>query len=136
MTTSNQLQNALAFLSHMENRDYIAMATTMSSDFTHRALPASLGLLTRDKEQFLKRAKSFENVFERLNFQILEAIQGKDVVVIHMTSDGKMKSGQQYKNEYMFIFRFEPEGERILNVKEFFDSQYYVKVMLGGQNAE
>lgn len=53
-----------------------------------------------------------------------------------MTSDGKMKSGQQYKNEYMFIFRFEPEGERILNVKEFFDSQYYVKVMLGGQNAE
>lgn len=51
-----------------------------------------------------------------------------------MTSDGKMKSGKPYTNEYMLTFRFEPasEGARIVSVKEFMDSQY-VQTMLAGE---
>lgn len=109
MTTSTQLQNALAFITHMDNRDYPAMAGTMSPNFTHRFLPASLGgfgMPVRSKEQFLQHVKDLESVFERFNvcafgrmftygslminvgtvqFQPpLEVIEGKDVVILHV----------------------------------------------------
>lgn len=46
-------------------------------------------------------------------------------------TDGKIKSGQAYNNEYMFTFRFDENG-KIASVKEFMDSQY-VKAMLGDE---
>jgi ketosteroid isomerase-like protein len=138
MTTSTQLQNALAFITHMDNRDYPAMAATMSPKFTHRFLPVSLGgfgMPVRSKEQFLQHVKDLESVFEQFNFQPpLEVIEGKDVVILHLTTDGKTKTGKPYTNEYMFTFRFEPDskGKQIISVKEFMDSQY-VQIMLAGE---
>jgi len=138
MTNSIHLQNALDFITELDNRDYTALAATMAPDFTHRFLPATLGGLgtpVRSKEELIEFAKGLEAIFERINFQSpLEITETKDAVILHMVSDGKTRSGKPYKNEYMFTFRFNAEG-KILSVKEFLDSHYVLDILAGEKDA-
>jgi hypothetical protein len=67
---SIHLQNALDFITKLDNRDYTALAATMAPDFTHRFLPATLGGLgkpVRNKEEVIEFAKGLESVLERIN---------------------------------------------------------------------
>jgi len=120
---SIQRQNTLAFLACMNARDYHGLGNLVSENFTHTLLPASLGTPVRNKQQFLDFAKELEAIIERFNFQPpKEIIEAKDIVVVHLTSDGKTTAGKPYNNEYMIIVRF--EGEKISSIKEFIDSKY------------
>jgi hypothetical protein len=70
MTTSIHVQNALDFITHLDNRDWAAMGNIMAPDFTHRFLPATLrgfGMPVRSKKQFIQHVKDLEPVFEHLN---------------------------------------------------------------------
>jgi hypothetical protein len=74
MTISFKLQNAFDFITHLDNRNYGAMAATMAPDFTHRFLPATLhgfGMPVRSKEEFIQHVKNLEPVFERLNVRCI-----------------------------------------------------------------
>jgi len=138
MATSIHLQNALDFITLLDNREYHVLASVMAPDFTHRFLPASLrgfGMAVRNKEEFIQHIKDLESVFERLNYQPpLEIIEAEDVIVLHMVTDGKTRSGKPYDNEYVFTFRFNPDG-KILSVKEFMDSQYVHGILAGEKEA-
>ena len=73
MSVSLHLQTSLDFITHLDNRNYPAMATTMAPDFTHRFLPATLqgfGKPIRDKEEFIQHVKNLEPVFEKLNVHL------------------------------------------------------------------
>jgi hypothetical protein len=73
MSVSLHLQTSLDFITHLDNRNYPAMAATMAPDFTHRFLPATLqgfGKSTRDKEEFIQHVKNLEPVFEQLNVRL------------------------------------------------------------------
>ena len=70
MIDSIHLQNALDFLTNLDNRDYAALTAKMAPDFTHRFLPATLGGLgkpVRSKEEMIEFAKGLESIFERIN---------------------------------------------------------------------
>jgi hypothetical protein len=67
---SIHLQNALDFITKLDNRDYTGLAATMAPDCTHRFLPATLGGLgkpVRGKEELLEFAKDLESIFETIN---------------------------------------------------------------------
>ena len=51
-----------------------------------------------------------------------------------MVSNGKMRSGKLYNNEYMFTIWFNAEG-KILSVKEFLDSHYVLDILVGEKDA-
>jgi len=135
---SIHLQNALDFITKLDNRDYTALAATMAPDCTHRFLPATLGGLgkpVRGKEELIEFAKGLESIFETINFQSpLEITETKDAVILHMASDGKTRSGKPYNNEYMYTFRFNAEG-KILSVQEFLDSHYVLDILAGEKDA-
>jgi len=135
MSVSLHLQTSLDFITHLDNRNYPAMAATMAPDFTHRFLPATLqgfGKPTRDKEEFIQHVKNLEPVFEKLNYlPPLDIVESNDAVVLHMVTDGKTRSGKPYNNEYIFTFRFNADGV-IRSVQEFMDT-HYVRGVLAGE---
>ena len=55
-------------------------------------------------------------------------------LIEQMRSDGKMRSGKPYNNEYVFTFRFNTEG-KIVSIKEFLDSHYVLDILAGEKNA-
>jgi hypothetical protein len=70
MIDSIHLQNALAFITELDNRDYTALAATMAPDCTHRFLPSTLGGLgkpVRNKGELIEFAKHLESIFESIN---------------------------------------------------------------------
>ncbi|KAJ6559284.1 hypothetical protein B0H10DRAFT_1180480 [Mycena sp. CBHHK59/15] len=104
MTNPSPLEIVQAFFSFAETRDIDGMENILSDDFTHRILPESIGLPTINKEQFLSAAKKTASTMESFHFQTpQEVIEGSDSVVVHTRSDGKIKNGHPYHNEYIFI---------------------------------
>lgn len=43
-------------------------------------------------------------------------------LIFQLKSDGISKSGKKYNNEYMITFHF--DGEKIVSMREFVDSEY------------
>ncbi|KAK7012792.1 hypothetical protein R3P38DRAFT_1553860 [Favolaschia claudopus] len=124
----NQLRNAHKFLDLLSTSpvDFDALADLLSPDFIFEHYPSTINMKPRNKAEtipFLKRGWN-EN-FEYIKFSPpIDTIQGKDVVVFHVKSDGMHKSGKKYGNEYMLTFYF--TGEKIARMKEFADSKYTV----------
>ncbi|KAJ7788697.1 hypothetical protein B0H13DRAFT_2394986 [Mycena leptocephala] len=125
---TKQLENAHAFLSHLNALSFDALADLLAPDFTHEYFPTSLSLpggkVKRGKEEMLELFKhAWLTVFEYITFlKPIDVIQGSDAVVFHVMTDGMSKSGKKYSNEYMLAFHF--SGEEIVYMKEFADSTY------------
>ncbi|KAJ6590890.1 hypothetical protein B0H10DRAFT_1960942 [Mycena sp. CBHHK59/15] len=113
MGSAAQLEKAQTFIKYVNVYDYDAVAPLLSPDFVYRVLPRSLhGTL---QAEFIKFLQDLPAMITQLNV-------GHDIVVIHLVADGKLSSGGEYKNEYVFTIRF--RGEEICEVKEFMDSKY------------
>ncbi|KAF7351945.1 hypothetical protein MVEN_01156500 [Mycena venus] len=127
-THATQLENAHAFMKHLNALDWTSLADLMSPDFRHQYLPASIipldGKEDRGKEEFIGILKHyFEIVFEKVTFlPPTDVIHGSNAVVFHLKADGMSKSGKKYNSEYMFTFHF--DGEKIVKLNEFVDSKY------------
>ncbi|KAJ7891978.1 hypothetical protein B0H13DRAFT_2529508 [Mycena leptocephala] len=108
---TKQLENAHAFLSHLNALKFDALADLLAPDFTHKYFPVSLSLpggkAKRGKEEMLE-------LFKHAWLMVFEYIS--------VMSDGLSKSGKKYNNEYMLTFHF--AGEKIVYMKEFADSKY------------
>ncbi|KAJ7244385.1 hypothetical protein B0H12DRAFT_1129263 [Mycena haematopus] len=127
-THAKQLQNAHAFIDHLNALDWIPLTELLSPDFKHQYLPATIvppdGKDDRGRDEFVGVLKyNLENVFGKVTYlPPLDVIHGENAVVFHLKSDGISKSGKKYNNEYMVTFHF--EGEKIIRLKEFVDSKY------------
>ncbi|KAK7024814.1 hypothetical protein R3P38DRAFT_3532605 [Favolaschia claudopus] len=114
------------------------MADLLASDFTQEFFPASLpapgGKSRRNKEELLEfftAARGPEGIFESLLFAPpSDVVQGKDVVILHLKSEGTTKDGKKFNNEYMFTLRF--SGEKIVYMGEFVDSKAVADFFPGG----
>ncbi|KAJ6559282.1 hypothetical protein B0H10DRAFT_2240529 [Mycena sp. CBHHK59/15] len=110
MGSAAQLEKAQTFIKYVNVYDYDAVAPLLSPDFVYRVLPRSLhGTL---QAEFIKFLQDLPAMITQLNFQPL----------LDLVADGKLSSGGEYKNEYVFTIRF--RGEEICEVKEFMDSKY------------
>ncbi|KAK7034101.1 hypothetical protein R3P38DRAFT_2519045 [Favolaschia claudopus] len=127
---TKQLETANAFLSRYNAHDVEGLAELFAPGFTYELFPASLpapeGKFKRNKEETLGLFKhAWEEMFETMVYlPPMDVIQGEDAVVWHLKSDGTMKNGKKYNNEYMITLRF--SGERIVYMKEFVDTKYVV----------
>ncbi|KAJ6629393.1 hypothetical protein B0H10DRAFT_1986960 [Mycena sp. CBHHK59/15] len=125
---SKQLENAYAFLTHLNALDFDALGELMAPHFTHQYFPGTInppdGKERRGKEEFLGVLKyNLLSVFDKVTYAPpLDVIHGADAVVFHLKSDGMSKSGKKFNNEYMITFHF--EGEKMTSLREFVDSKY------------
>ncbi|KAJ6555205.1 hypothetical protein DFH09DRAFT_1165778 [Mycena vulgaris] len=125
---AKQLENAHAFLKHLNNLDWVPLGELLSPEFKHQYFPGSIippdGKETRGSEEFIGVLKyNLENLLDKVTYQPpLDIIHGSDAVVFHLRSDGMSKSGKKYDNEYMITFHF--DGEKIIKLNEFVDSKY------------
>ncbi|KAK7012775.1 hypothetical protein R3P38DRAFT_2641363 [Favolaschia claudopus] len=125
---TKQLEIANAFLSRYNAHDVEGLAELFAPEFTYELVPASLpapeGKFKRNKDETLGLFKhAWEEMFETMVYlPPMDVIQGEDAVVWHLKSDGMMKNGKKYNNEYMITLRF--SGEKIVYMKEFVDTKY------------
>ncbi len=73
----------------------------------------------------------FEAFPEGLRFTIKACTAEGERVAVEAESDGQHISGQRYHNLYHFLFIFR-EG-KILQLKEYMDTEMVTRVLLGGQ---
>ncbi|KAJ6629409.1 hypothetical protein B0H10DRAFT_1776434 [Mycena sp. CBHHK59/15] len=138
MTNPLPLEIVQAFFSFAETRDIDGMENILSDDFTHRILPESIGLPTIHKEQFLSAAKKTASTMETSNAWMMLTISMVHSFKRHkkllkvLTRDGKIKNGDPYHNEYIFIFCF--DAGQISSLKEFVDSKLFDALLALGGN--
>ncbi|KAF8218001.1 hypothetical protein K438DRAFT_1925265 [Mycena galopus ATCC 62051] len=125
---AKQLENAHAFIKHLNDLDWSRMSELLAPDFRHQYFPATIvppdGKDDRTGDEFIGYLKyNFETVFDKVTYlPPLDVVQGSDAVVFHLKSDGISRSGRKYNNEYMVTFKF--HGEKIVKLNEFVDSKY------------
>ncbi|KAJ6629391.1 hypothetical protein B0H10DRAFT_1986956 [Mycena sp. CBHHK59/15] len=141
MSTPNpkQLENAYAFLTHLNALDFDALGELMAPHFTHQYFPGMINPLDgkerRGKESShpllgppdqmvsLHSPNNLLSMFEKVTYgPPLDVIHGVDAVVFHLKSDGMSKLGKKYNNEYMVTFHF--EGKKMTSLQEYVDSKY------------
>ncbi|KAJ7035171.1 hypothetical protein C8F04DRAFT_1182581 [Mycena alexandri] len=139
---AKQLENAHAFLKHLNALEWGPLGNLLAPDFKHQYFPATIvppgGKDTRGKAEFMHLFQhSWIHVFEKITV-------GAHLILLNSTvidnaavwgtigcdtrreqsriPHGMSKSGKKYNNEYMLTFHF--EGEKITKMNEFVDSAY------------
>ncbi|KAJ7171138.1 hypothetical protein C8R46DRAFT_1087790 [Mycena filopes] len=125
---TKQLENAQAFLKHLNALEWDPLADLIAPSFQHQYFPGTIvppdGKETRGKEEFLGVLQHhLIHVFDKVTYgPPLDVVHGSNKVAFHLKSDGTSKSGKKYNNEYMVTFHF--EGEKMIKLNEFVDSKY------------
>ncbi|KAK0615324.1 hypothetical protein B0T17DRAFT_461637, partial [Bombardia bombarda] len=102
------------------------LLSSLSPNFAHKVLPASLGIPHRDKAAFAECAAGIFDTFEQFRMvpegAFEDEVQG--VVIIHARMEGTLKKNKgQWNNECMLIVRFTEDGSQVKEIEEFVDSQ-------------
>ncbi|KIY67616.1 hypothetical protein CYLTODRAFT_490452 [Cylindrobasidium torrendii FP15055 ss-10] len=100
-----------------------------TADFKWVALPTSLGLGTRSREELAgllaARKATFEKPITMTVHKVFETTEAVPTVIAQAESNGKSAAGTVWHNEYVFIAEFEPiEGDalpKITKLTEFMD---------------
>ncbi|KAF8989136.1 hypothetical protein BDQ17DRAFT_1334256 [Cyathus striatus] len=122
---------ALELFKMLDTRDYSPVERLITSEFRFTILPKStggFGVPSRTWEQVVDFLKDLDKLFKI----ILSGdtwIEAGDVLVAHYYSDGKLRNGSPYKNEYIGIFRF-IDG-KLDSFEEMMDSKYVEQVISG-----
>ncbi|KAK0707974.1 hypothetical protein B0H67DRAFT_450932, partial [Lasiosphaeris hirsuta] len=123
--SSARLQTVHALLDGYSSLSVPQLLKTLSPDFTHRVLPASLRMPTRDKQSFSLHAKGIFSVFDTFSMIPEEIYEdaSQDVVVVHARMKGTLKhTKQQWDNECFMSVHLTSDGREVLEVEEFVDS--------------
>ena len=85
-----------------------------------------------DKKALGQKATQILDVFpDGLTMTIHNIIAEGDSVAVEAESMGTNTAGQIYNNKYHFLFRF--KGDKVLEVKEYLDTEHVTEVLRGGQ---
>lgn len=93
--------------------------TLISGKFTLDQISAAAGAI-------------FEAFPDGIRFTISGMTAEGDRVAVEAQSEGRHVSGQVYRNEYHFLFRFREDG-KLLELKEYMDTERVTDVLCGGQ---
>ncbi|KAK4182326.1 hypothetical protein QBC35DRAFT_180892 [Podospora australis] len=126
--SSTRRRTIEALLDGYSSLDPEKIIEPLSDDFTHLVLPASLGMPTRNKEEFAVQAACIFHVFESFQMiadEIYEDIP-KNTIVIHARMHGQLNRGRRedraWRNECILIVRLSKDGREVCEIQEFVDS--------------
>jgi ketosteroid isomerase-like protein len=123
---STRLNTAYSLLDAYGALSPDAILSHLDEDCTHQALPASLEMPPRSKEEFRGHAQGITSIFTTFAMIPQNVYEDHDnnAVVIHAIMDGQLnKPGMgQWKNECIMLLRFTPDGSKITQIREFVDS--------------
>lgn len=132
MAMSKELQTALAFLDSFKTLDYERNVSLRTPDCIHTFGPTSLKITEKTNEQFAAHLKSLQPKIVGIPVTPKQIFEAKGQVVIWATGEGKFRDEVKaldptadwtYYGEYMFVFTFNEEGDKIKHVLEFLDSK-------------
>jgi ketosteroid isomerase-like protein len=84
------------------------------------------------REEVAASAGGIFDVFPKgISFEILSMIGDGSKVAVEATSQGEHVSGQNYSNEYHFLFEF--KDGKLLRLKEYMDTERVTDILCGGQ---
>ncbi|CAD0108923.1 unnamed protein product [Aureobasidium uvarum] len=125
-TRSTRLNTAYSLLDAYGSLSPDAILDHLDDSCTHQALPASLGMPPRSKEEFRGHAQGITSIFTTFAMvpQNIYEDEDNNAVVIHAMMDGQLnKPGMgPWKNECIMLLRFTPDGSKIIQIREFVDS--------------
>ena len=105
---------------HDEGYVWTKGATLISGKYTKAQIQAAAGGI-------------FETFPEGLTFTILQMTAEDNRVAVEAISEVKHISGNIYKNEYHFLFTF--KDNKLLELKEYMDTERVTEVLCGGEKA-
>lgn len=123
---SSRLQTAYSLLDAYGSLNPDAILDHLDESCTHQALPESLAMPPRSKDEFRAHAQGITSIFSSFAMipQKVYEDDANNAVVIHAKMDGQLnKPGMgQWKNECIMMLRFTPDGHKITQIREFVDS--------------
>ena len=85
---------------------------------------------SRSKSEVVGFAKSVLDSFpEGINFNVVNLVAENDYVAAEVEGSGMHVSGKPYNNKYHFLLKI--KDNKILELKEYMDTQLAAKVLLG-----
>ena len=123
------------FFDALNRGDVDAIVDAYAADGCVQTMGGTLISGTFNKEQIAASAGGIFDVFPQgLTFTPLAMIAEGDKVAVEATSEGKHISGQVYRNEYHFLFEF--RDGKLLNLKEYMDTERVTDVLCAGQRPQ
>ncbi|KAG5635998.1 hypothetical protein H0H81_009425 [Sphagnurus paluster] len=122
ISVSPRLQLTHAWITGLNEKNLDRLASLSAEDFISTIRPASLGIKPVGKKEYLERLGSAP--IETFNIALPKTgdiIETEEVIQFYTTADGRTAHGFEWKNEYMFTFRFTEDGKLIRSVTEFVD---------------
>mgnify|MGYP001824381594 FL=1 len=132
--TATETTKALVkqFFDALNAGDAEAIANSYAPQGTIQTMGNTLISGIFNREQIAQSAGGIFDVFPNgLTFTVLGMVAEGNKVAVEATSEGEHLSGQIYSNEYHFLFEF--EGDKVLRLKEYMDTEQVTDVLCGGQ---
>ncbi|MEM9704723.1 MAG: nuclear transport factor 2 family protein [Pseudomonadota bacterium] len=86
----------------------------------------------KSKDQIAMFASQILDAFpDGMTYHVHTMVAEGDFVAVEAESDSIHASSNQYKNQYHFLFRF--KDEKIIEVKEYMDTELVTDVLCGGE---
>jgi ketosteroid isomerase-like protein len=130
MTTAEQKELAMDFMSEFEDPDPARLATMVANDFEWKVMTRMPGMEpVKGREAFKDFVKELKAMMPNgLNLKIDTVICEQDHCAIQAESNTTTANGRKYNNRYHFYLRF--EGDKIAEVREYCDTNHVREVFI------
>ena len=130
--TERNKQLAREFIAAIDRADVDAIVAAYAEDGTVTTMGNTLISGTFNRDQIQEAAKGVLTVFPQgLRFTIHHLTAEDDRVAVEAESAGKHISGKFYNNKYHFLMRF--RDGKLVQLKEYMDTEHITEVLCGGQ---
>lgn len=122
---SARVQTAYAVCESYSSLSPDKLSSHFAEGFHHVALPSTLGMPTRSKEDFQKHAQMIFGVFETFRMTPQEVFEdpAKNTVIVHAKMGGDLFKGLgDYENEVILIMQMTEDGSQVVKLTEFVDT--------------
>ncbi|KZV83789.1 hypothetical protein EXIGLDRAFT_777230 [Exidia glandulosa HHB12029] len=125
------IQAALqVFIDAYARGDITPLCTLFAPEFEIELLPKSMNVVPRNKEEYLSWIRGVLSTFRDGQLEVVELIEAPDSRkgTVHTRSyDTALANGTPHM-EYIWIITFDETLNKIVHVKEFFDSGLHVRL--------
>lgn len=129
---SNRMTTAHALLEAYSSLSPDQILAQLDDNGKYQVLPDSLGMPQRTKDEFAAHAAGITSVFKSFEMipQNIYEDAASNVVVIHAKMDGQLAKGPggRWENECVMLLRMNEDGSKIIEIKEFVDSDKAMKM--------
>ena len=135
-TSERNKAQILHFFEAMNSGDIDTMIASYADSGTLRTMGHTLISGTFDKQQIAAAAQGIYQAFpDGIRFTIDGLVAEGDKVAVEASSNGRHASGNNYSNEYHFLFTFDSAGQ-ITSLKEYMDTERVTDILCGGARPE